>query len=100
MVIWQSIVDDIVREIPHNLWIKTIFEWMRGEEDEKKHIHTNKNKNDASNNESRLPWTHNFIGFNNENKWFGSDVLKTLCKWTKFHSKHKQSNQIHYDDTT
>lgn len=35
-----------------------------------------------------------FTGFNNENKWFDSDVLKTLCKWTKFYSKYKHSNQI------
>lgn len=41
-----------------------------------------------------------FTGFNNENKWFDSDVLKTLCKWTKFYSKHKHSNQIYNDDTT
>lgn len=52
-------------------------EW--GEEEKKTYTQTKTKQNDASNDESRLPWTHNFIGFNNENKWFGSDVLKKHC---------------------
>lgn len=90
-----------MHKTPQYLWSKTIIIWKEKNRENKKHrrfthlhLHFDETK-------MIMPLTMNqvylelaFTGFNNENKWFDSDVLKTLCKWTKFYSKYKHSNQI------